>query len=78
MKKRCVKKGHREKERAFRILCKSSEFRCVATLYERTEKYCARCGEVFKKHDRFIMSYQGITLPRTQYEQLYTQGWVRI
>jgi len=78
MNKRCIKKGHREKERTFQIYRQGSNYRVVAEKCNRTEIYCARCGEVLKTQDEFIMSFQGITLPSDKFEQLDTAGWVRI
>ena len=79
MKRRCLKKGHRERERTFEIYKQPSEgFRCVADLCDRTEKYCSRCGEVFLVSDVVITSYNGITLPLDMARPLNSKGWVKI
>jgi len=77
MKKRCLKKGHRERRRVFQIYRKPIEsFRSVAELCDRKELYCGRCKEILDRQDTFITDYQGITLSREDARLLDSQGWI--
>lgn len=77
MKKRCLKKGHRERQRIFKIYRKPTEcVRCVAELCERKELYCGRCGEILDRLDAYIYSYQSITLSLKDSLLLDSQGWI--
>jgi len=77
VKKRCLRKGHREKQRTFKIYRQPIEsFRSVAELCERKELYCSRCGEILDRQDTYITNYQGITLSQKRALLLDSQGWV--
>ena len=71
----CKKKGHRRQKRAFKVYKKSTFF--VAVLHLRTETYCKRCGKVFKKSDKYITGYTGVTWPRSMMEEFDEKGWIR-
>ena len=72
---RCKKKGHQRRKRAFKVYTKGTF--CVAELHLRTETYCKRCKKVFKKSDKYITSYTGVTWPRSMMEEFDEKGWIR-